>query len=114
MATADGTRKRSSGGVFFTLLKEHMSPAKLKELYADEIRVKKERDRAKRKAIKRNAEAAEAGEDTMPPRNRPRHSSGGGGGGGGRSWRDSGRFVGPSGDGDAAKRSRANHSAGDW
>lgn len=109
MATADGTRKRSSGGVFFTLLKEHMSPAKLKELYADEIRVKKERDRAKRKAIKRNAEAAEAGEDTMPPRNRPRHSSGGG-----RTWRDSGRFVGPSDEGDVAKRARTNHSAGDW
>lgn len=108
MATVDGSRKRSSGGVFFTLLKEHMSPAKLKELYADEIRVKKERDRAKRYAIKRNAEAAEAGEDTMPPRNRPRHS------GGGRTWRDSGRFVGPSGDGDAVKRARTNQSAGDW
>lgn len=114
MATADGTRKRSSGGVFFTLLKEYMSPAKLKELYADEIRVKKERDRAKRAANKRRAEATAAGEDTMPPRDRPwQHSSSNGGT---RNWRDSGRFVGPSGDGDGdfVKRARANQSAGDW
>lgn len=107
MATADGTRKRTSGGVFFTLLKDHMTPKKLKELYADEIRVKKEKDRAKRAANKRKAEAAEAGEDTMPPRDRPRYSTG-------TAWRDSGRFVGPSDDSDAGKRARANQSAGDW
>ncbi|CAN0583598.1 unnamed protein product, partial [Ectocarpus sp. 12 AP-2014] len=36
MPTADGSRKRTAGGVFFTLLKKHMEPARLKELYADE------------------------------------------------------------------------------
>lgn len=107
MPTADGSRKRTAGGVFFTLLKEHMEPAQLKELYADEIRVKKENDRAKRSANKRKAEALLAGEDVMtprdPPRQRRRESSsngvGGNRGGGGstRAARDMGTWVGPGG-----------------
>lgn len=122
MPTADGTRKRTAGGVFFTLLKEHMEPAKLKELYADEIRVKKERERAKRSANKRNAEAALAGEDVMtprdPPRQRRREIDSGGGGGSTRAARDMGVWAGPrtasdgtpngSADADASKRARAN------
>lgn len=101
MPTADGSRKRTAGGVFFTLLKEHMEPAQLKELYADEIRVKKENDRARRAANKRKAEAALAGDDVMtprdPPRQRRRESGGGDGGGGGstRAARDMGTWAGP-------------------
>lgn len=73
MPTADGTRKRTPGGVFFTLLKDHVKPAVLKEMYADEMRVKKEKERMRRTALKRKAEAADAGENVvMPPRNPPR------------------------------------------
>lgn len=71
MPTADGSRKRTSGGVFFTLLKEHIEPPKLKELYADEVRVKKERERERRAAIKRKMEALEAGQIGMTPRDPP-------------------------------------------
>lgn len=101
MATADGSRKRSAGGVFFTLLKDHMEPAKLKELYADEVRVKKEKERARRAANKRKALAALAGEDVMTPRDPPRKRAQGtdrGGGGGGsatRAGRDMGTWVSP-------------------
>lgn len=98
MPTADGSRKRTAGGVFFTLLKEHMEPTKLKELYADEIRVKKEKDRARRAANKRKAEAALAGKDVMTPRDPPRQrrrESGGGGGGATRAARDMGTWAGP-------------------
>lgn len=98
MPTADGSRKRTAGGVFFTLLKEHMEPAKLKELYADEVRVKKEKDRARRAANKRKAEAALAGEDVMTPRDPPRQrrrESNGSGGGFTRAARDMGTWVGP-------------------
>lgn len=63
MSTADGARKRTPGGVFFTLLKQHMEPARLKALYADEIRVKKEKERKRRAANKRKAGAADAGDD---------------------------------------------------
>eukprot|EP00903_Cladosiphon_okamuranus_P007752 g7510.t1 len=101
MPTADGSRKRTAGGVFFTLLKEHVEPAKLKELYADEVRVKKEKERARRAANKRKAEAALAGE-CMTPRDPPRQrrrdsggsSSGGGGGGATRATRDMGTWAG--------------------
>lgn len=74
MPTADGARKRTPGGVFFTLLKQHIEPARLKALYADEIRVKKERERKRRAANKRKAEAADAGEDVTlaTPRDSPR------------------------------------------
>lgn len=76
MPTADGTRKRTAGGVFFTLLKDHVEPVVLKEMYADEVRVKKEKERMKRAALKRKAEAADAGENVvMPPRNLPRRRS---------------------------------------
>lgn len=128
MPTADGSRKRTAGGVFFTLLKEHMEPAKLKELYADEIRVKKEKDRAHRSANKRKAMAALAGEDVMTPRDPPKQKSrenkgsgsgsGGGGGGSTRGWRDMGNWVGPRdsrdgaanglADANSSKRARAN------
>lgn len=101
MPTADGTRKRTSGGVFFTLLKAHMEPAKLKALYADEVRVKKENDRARRAANKRKAAAADAGEEVeMPPRNSPR------GGRGSAAWRGMANWVPPE---VAAKRARGNH-----
>lgn len=101
MATADGTRKRTSGGVFFTLLKEHVEPTKLKALYADEVRVKKEKDRAQRAAKKRKAAAADAGEDVMPPRNPPRSGFTG--------RRDMGRWVGPGGVADT-KRARGRQT----
>lgn len=122
MLTADGSRKRTAGGVFFTLLKKHMEPARLKELYADELRVKKEKERARRAANKRKAEAALAGEDVMTPRNPPRNRGRGGGGGGGgatRAGRDMGKWAGPTagaggrdgyGDAVAAKRARAGIS----
>lgn len=123
MPTADGSRKRTAGGVFFTLLKDHMEPAKLKELYADEVRVKKEKERARRAANKRKALAALAGEDVMTPRDPPRKRShgsgrdrGGGGSGDGATTadRDLGMWVGPPAVGNgatdavAAKHSRAN------
>ncbi|CAM9674934.1 unnamed protein product [Ectocarpus sp. 12 AP-2014] len=126
MPTADGSRKRTAGGVFFTLLKKHMEPARLKELYADELRVKKEKERARRAANKRKAEAALAGEDVMTPRNPPRSRGRGGGGGGGdsggatRAGRDMGKWTGPTagaggkdgcGDAVAAKRARAGISS---
>ena len=124
MPTADGSRKRTAGGVFFTLLKEHVKPAVLKELYADEVRVKKEKDRARRAANKRKAEAALAGADVMTPRDPPRQRQrggggggvGGGGGGGGasRSW--NGAWAGRAASdhtADAAKRARANIKVSD-
>ncbi|CAM9491663.1 unnamed protein product [Ectocarpus fasciculatus] len=124
MLTADGSRKRTAGGVFFTLLKKHMEPALLKELYADEIRVKKETDRAKRAINKRKAEAALAGDDVMTPRNPPRtrgrSGRGGRGGGAMRAGRDMGKWAGPTagaGGSDgfahavAAKRARASVSS---
>ncbi|CAM9500268.1 unnamed protein product [Ectocarpus sp. 6 AP-2014] len=122
MPTADGSRKRTAGGVFFTLLKKHMEPARLKELYADELRVKKENERARRAANKRKAEAALAGEDVMTPRNPPRNGGRGGGGGGGatRAGRDMGSWAGPTAgaggrdggrDAVAAKRARAGISS---
>ncbi|CAM9519581.1 unnamed protein product [Choristocarpus tenellus] len=55
MLTADKQRKRSKGGVFFTILKEYVEPKALKEIYADDNRVKKEAYRAKQ-ALKRKAE----------------------------------------------------------
>ncbi|CAM9868611.1 unnamed protein product, partial [Discosporangium mesarthrocarpum] len=55
MLTASKERRRSPGGVFFTLLKEYVDPATLKAIYADDIRVKKERERAARKIQKRKA-----------------------------------------------------------
>lgn len=102
MPTADGARKRTPGGVFFTLLKQHLEPAKLKALYADEVRVKKEKERARRSANKRKAEEAEMGVDiVMTPRDPPRrHDSS-------RSGMDMGRWVSPGGGGSSAKRVRA-------
>lgn len=74
MPTVDGARKRTAGGVFFTLLKQHMEPARLKALYADEVRVKKERERKRRATNKRKAEMEDAGDEAplMTPRNPPR------------------------------------------
>ncbi|CAM9761855.1 unnamed protein product [Scytosiphon promiscuus] len=100
MPTADGSRKRTAGGVFFTLLKQHMEPAKLKELYADEIRVKKEKERARRSENKRKAAAALAGEDVMTPRDPPRSRRRGidnGDGASTRAGRDMGTWASPSG-----------------
>lgn len=121
MPTADGSRKRTAGGVFFTLLKKHMEPARLKELYADELRVKKEKERARRAANKRKAEAALAGEDVMTPRDPPRRRGRSGGGGGTmRAGRDMGEWAGPTAgaggsdgcaDAVAAKRARAGISS---
>lgn len=104
MPTADGARKRTPGGVFFTLLKEHMEPAKLKALYADEVRVKREKDRARRAAIKRKLTAISAGEDVMPPRDPPRQ--GGGGGSDTVRTRDMARWVSPEDGVVATKRAR--------
>ena len=106
MPTADGTRKRTPGGVFFTLLKEHMEPAKLKELYADELRVKREKERMRKVATKRRAAAADTGEDvSMPPRDPPRNR-------GGAAWRNMEAWVSPL-DGDATvKRARNNQAPG--
>lgn len=108
MSTADGTRKRTCGGVFFTLLKEHIDPAKLKVLYADEVRVKKEKERARKADKKRKAAAADAGEDTMPSRNpAPRYKANF------TRMKDMGTWAGPQ-DGDDAgvvmlpKRARAS------
>lgn len=53
------------------MLKDHIEPPKLKELYADEVRVKKERERERRAAIKRKMEALEAGQIGMTPRDPP-------------------------------------------
>lgn len=118
MPTADGSRKRTAGGVFFTLLKQHMEPAKLKELYADEIRVKKEKERARRSENKRKAAAALAGEDVMTPRDPPRSRRRGGDNGdctSTRAGRDMGTWAGPSDGvgvgGDAAKHARASTSS---
>ncbi|CAM9277518.1 unnamed protein product [Hapterophycus canaliculatus] len=99
MPTADGSRKRTAGGVFFTLLKQHMEPAKLKELYADEIRVKKEKERARRSENKRKAAAALAGDDVMTPRDPPRSRRRGGDNDDGaatRAGRDMGTWASPS------------------
>lgn len=71
MSTADGGRKRTAGGVFFTLLKDHMEPATLKELYADE----RDKEKARRAAKKRKAEVAEAAGVVMTPRNSPRRAN---------------------------------------
>lgn len=105
MPTADGSRKRTAGGVFFTLLKDHMEPAKLKELYADEVRVKKENDRARRAANKRKALAALAGEDVMTPRDPPRKRAQGNG-------RDRDRVYDRRADGGSA--TRAGRNMGTW
>ncbi|CAM9147663.1 unnamed protein product [Pylaiella littoralis] len=105
MPTADGSRKRTAGGVFFTLLKHHMEPAKLKELYADEVRVKKENDRARRAANKRKALAALAGEDVMTPRDPPRKRAQGNG-------RDRDRVYDRRADGGSA--TRAGRNMGTW
>lgn len=81
-----------------------MEPAQLKALYADEIRVKKEGERARRNAKKRKAAAereGEVGDNDMPPRREHRVD------------RDMGKWAG-SYDDDAAvpKRARVPRSPG--
>jgi hypothetical protein len=49
MMTTDGLRRRTSGGVFFTLLKEHLSSEEVDKVYESEREAAKERKRRKRR-----------------------------------------------------------------
>ncbi|CAM9114247.1 unnamed protein product [Chrysoparadoxa australica] len=53
---AEGTRKKSAGGVFFTLLKDRIEPSKYKEIMAREVQKKKAKKRKKRRIDDAGAE----------------------------------------------------------